>query len=155
MFDVYFRKAALLAAQGHAREGAENGQEAMGLLVGDFYTFEGKPWVMVEDYVTAPNTASATLVSFSKDAFGELSSKLFQSAVNVDRIVVGWFHTHPGFGCFLSPTDINTQQKYFDHPLAIAVVADPRKAEGKSMKKRAYRLTGEGGNYRELSYATV
>ena len=25
-------------------------------------------------------------------------------------MVVGWYHSHPGFGCWLSGTDINTQQ---------------------------------------------
>lgn len=26
------------------------------------------------------------------------------------EMVVGWYHSHPGFGCWLSGTDINTQQ---------------------------------------------
>ncbi len=25
-------------------------------------------------------------------------------------MVVGWYHSHPGFGCWLSNVDINTQQ---------------------------------------------
>lgn len=25
-------------------------------------------------------------------------------------MVVGWYHSHPGFGCWLSSVDINTQQ---------------------------------------------
>lgn len=24
--------------------------------------------------------------------------------------VVGWYHSHPGFGCWLSSVDVNTQQ---------------------------------------------
>jgi 26S proteasome regulatory subunit N11 len=26
------------------------------------------------------------------------------------KMVVGWYHLHPGFGCCLSGVDINTQQ---------------------------------------------
>lgn len=26
------------------------------------------------------------------------------------EMVVGWYHSHPGFGCWLSSVDINTQQ---------------------------------------------
>lgn len=26
------------------------------------------------------------------------------------EVVVGWYHSHPGFGCWLSGVDINTQQ---------------------------------------------
>ncbi|OBZ70510.1 26S proteasome non-ATPase regulatory subunit 14 [Grifola frondosa] len=26
--------------------------------------------------------------------------------------VVGWYHSHPGFGCWLSSVDVNTQQSF-------------------------------------------
>jgi 26S proteasome regulatory subunit N11 len=26
------------------------------------------------------------------------------------EMVVGWYHSHPGFGCWLSNVDVNTQQ---------------------------------------------
>ena len=26
------------------------------------------------------------------------------------EMVVGWYHSHPGFGCWLSVVDMNTQQ---------------------------------------------
>ena len=29
------------------------------------------------------------------------------------EMVVGWYHSHPGFGCWLSSVDINTQQVRF------------------------------------------
>ena len=38
------------------------------------------------------------------------------------EMVVGWYHSHPGFGCWLSGVDINTQQvcskfrEYYSHP---------------------------------------
>ena len=28
------------------------------------------------------------------------------------EMVVGWYHSHPGFGCWLSGVDINTQQVF-------------------------------------------
>lgn len=59
-------------------------------------------------------------------------------------MVVGWYHSHPGFGCWLSSVDVNTQQvgaasicvsclladpfiQSFEqlHPRAVAVVVDP------------------------------
>jgi 26S proteasome regulatory subunit N11 len=39
--------------------------------------------------------------------------------------IVGWFHTHPGMGVFLSPTDLRTQRLYFSSPWQVAVVLDP------------------------------
>jgi 26S proteasome regulatory subunit N11 len=37
-------------------------------------------------------------------------------------MVVGWYHSHPGFGCWLSGVDINTQQVVTDAfiPLTLA-----------------------------------
>ena len=33
------------------------------------------------------------------------------------EMVVGWYHSHPGFGCWLSGVDINTQQAFENtHP---------------------------------------
>lgn len=41
-------------------------------------------------------------------------------------MVVGWYHSHPGFGCWLSSVDVNTQQSFEQlHPRAVAVVIDP------------------------------
>lgn len=42
------------------------------------------------------------------------------------EMVVGWYHSHPGFGCWLSSVDVNTQQSFEAlHPRAVAVVIDP------------------------------
>jgi len=42
------------------------------------------------------------------------------------EIVVGWYHSHPGFGCWLSGVDVNTQQSFEAlNPRAVAVVIDP------------------------------
>lgn len=41
-------------------------------------------------------------------------------------MVVGWYHSHPGFGCWLSNVDINTQQAFEQlNSRAVAVVVDP------------------------------
>jgi 26S proteasome regulatory subunit N11 len=42
------------------------------------------------------------------------------------EMVVGWYHSHPGFGCWLSGVDINTQQSFEAlNQRAVAVVVDP------------------------------
>lgn len=41
-------------------------------------------------------------------------------------MVVGWYHSHPGFGCWLSGVDINTQQSFEAlNQRAVSVVIDP------------------------------
>jgi 26S proteasome regulatory subunit N11 len=42
------------------------------------------------------------------------------------EMVVGWYHSHPGFGCWLSGVDVNTQVSFEQlNPRAVAVVVDP------------------------------
>ncbi len=42
------------------------------------------------------------------------------------EVVVGWYHSHPGFGCWLSGVDISTQQSFEAlSSRAVAVVVDP------------------------------
>merc|ERR1712039_1103417 len=41
------------------------------------------------------------------------------------EMVVGWYHSHPGFGCWFSGTDVNTQQSFEQlNPRAVGVVVD-------------------------------
>lgn len=43
-----------------------------------------------------------------------------------DQLVVEWYHSHPGFGCWLSSVDVNTQQSFEQlNKRAVAVVVDP------------------------------
>lgn len=51
------------------------------------------------------------------------------------EMVVGWYHSHPGFGCWLSGVDINTQQSFEAlSERAVAVVVDPiQSVKGKVM----------------------
>ena len=48
------------------------------------------------------------------------------SSLSLAEMVVGWYHSHPGFGCWLSSTDINTQSSFEAlNPRAVALVVDP------------------------------
>lgn len=55
--------------------------------------------------------------------------------------VVGWYHSHPGFGCWLSSVDINTQQSFEQlTPRAVAVVVDPIQSVKGKVVIDAFRL---------------
>lgn len=43
--------------------------------------------------------------------------------------IVGWYHSHPGFGVFLSEHDLFIQQNFFSNPQQIAWVYDPHTDE--------------------------
>ena len=60
--------------------------------------------------------------------------------------MVGWYHSHPGYGCWLSGIDVNTQmqnQKY-QEPF-LAVVIDPtRTVSAGKVEIGAFRTYPEG-----------
>ena len=46
-----------------------------------------------------------------------------------DDIIVGWHHTHPNFGIFLSAYDLFIHKHFFGSPWNVALVVDPVKEE--------------------------
>lgn len=78
----------------------------------------------------------------ARDALGERASVKFthKSWEHINEVkdrffpelkIVGWFHTHPGFGIFLSEYDRFIHKNFFNLPWQVAFVADPRaKTEG-------------------------
>lgn len=40
--------------------------------------------------------------------------------------IIGWYHTHPGFGIFLSDMDKFIQDYFFNQPYHVAMVVDPK-----------------------------
>ncbi len=48
---------------------------------------------------------------------------------NPGQQILGWYHSHPGYGIFLSATDRTTQHAYFAAPWQVAVVVDPVRGE--------------------------
>jgi len=61
-------------------------------------------------------------------------------------MVVGWYHSHPGFGCWLSGIDMNTQQMFEKlNSRAVAVVIDPvQSVKGKVVIDAFRMMPGSG-----------
>jgi proteasome lid subunit RPN8/RPN11 len=74
------------------------------------------------------------------------------------EVIVGWHHTHPGLGVFMSGTDVSTQQRYQAFfPEAIALVMDPMKfaqtLDMEDLDLRIYRVDGRKEYELEYEYA--
>lgn len=117
---VYISSLALLKMLKHGRAGVP--MEVMGLMLGDFvddFT------VKVVDVFSMPQTGNSVSVEAVDPVF---QTKMLDMLKQTGRpeTVVGWYHSHPGFGCWLSGTDINTQQSFEQlNPRAVGVVVDP------------------------------
>ena len=52
---------------------------------------------------------------------------------------MGWYHSHPGFGCWLSGVDMNTQTSFEQlNARAVAVVVDPVQVSVQHRRPRAH-----------------
>jgi proteasome lid subunit RPN8/RPN11 len=62
-------------------------------------------------------------VTFTHDAWSSIHAALERDYPGQD--IVGWYHSHPGFGIFLSQYDLFIHQNFFSDPRHIAYVVDP------------------------------
>jgi 26S proteasome regulatory subunit N11 len=131
-FDLYLSKLAEEKIRNHAMSRLEPRIEIMGLLLGTVYRHEGREYVLVRDVVTTDLDASLVSVRFDRQGFEKLFDSLDDSGF--DYVIVGWYHSHPGHGCFLSQTDVDTQVSMFNRPFHSALVIDPVNREIETFK---------------------
>ena len=61
--------------------------------------------------------------------------------------IVGWFHTHPGYGVFLSGYDLFIHRNFFNLPWQLAYVIDPVGGEAGFFGWRGEDITRLPGYY--------
>lgn len=132
---VYISSLALLKMLKHGRAGVP--MEVMGLMLGEFvddFT------VSVIDVFAMPQSGTGVSVEAVDPVF---QAKMLDMLKQTGRpeMVVGWYHSHPGFGCWLSGVDINTQQSFEAlSDRAVAVVVDPIQSVKGKVVIDAFRL---------------
>ncbi|CCW67602.1 unnamed protein product [Phytomonas sp. Hart1] len=117
---VQISSLALLKMLLHGRAGVP--LEVMGLMIGevvDDYT------IRVADVFSMPQTATGQSVEAVDPEYQvHMLDKL--KLVGRHENVVGWYHSHPGFGCWLSSEDVVTAGSYENlTPCSVSVVVDP------------------------------
>lgn len=111
--------------------------EVMGLMLGEFvddYT------VRVVDVFAMPQSGTGVSVEAVDPVF---QTKMLDMLTQTGRpeIVVGWYHSHPGFSCWLSSVDCNTQQSFEAlNKRSVAVVIDPIQSVRGKVVIDAFRL---------------
>ncbi|KAG1657686.1 hypothetical protein FOA52_007280 [Chlamydomonas sp. UWO 241] len=132
---IYISSLALIKMLKHGRAGVP--MEVMGLMLGEFvddYT------VKVTDVFAMPQSGTGVSVEAVDPVF---QTKMLDMLKQTGRpeMVVGWYHSHPGFGCWLSGVDINTQQSFEAlNQRAVSVVIDPVQSVKGKVVIDAFRL---------------
>ena len=125
---VYFDQSVHAAIHKHASENTT--VEICGVLVGAWKRDESGPYVHVSASIRGDAAASKNAeVTFTHETWSKINQRMDKEFA--DRVIVGWYHTHPNFGIFLSDRDVFIHQHFFSAPGQIALVIDPiRNEEG-------------------------
>lgn len=126
---VHISSLALLKMTIHARSGGSI--EIMGMLTGRIV----KNGIVVMDVYPLPVEGTETRVNAQAEGY-EFMVQYLDSLKKSGRYenIVGWYHSHPGYGCWLSGIDVATQslnQQFQDPYLAIVVDPERTMANGK------------------------
>lgn len=110
---------ALLKMVMHARSGGN--LEVMGIMLGKV---DGNTMIVMDAFAL-PVEGTETRVNAQAQAY-EYMTDYIDNAKPVKRLenAIGWYHSHPGYGCWLSGIDVSTQmlnQQYQEPFVAIVV----------------------------------
>lgn len=96
--------------------------EKGGVLVGDVDESTGQVTIVAAVPANQAVSAPASL-TFTHEAWDEVNDVLARDYP--DQRMVGWYHSHPRFGIFLSEYDTFIQANFFSMPWQLAYVVDP------------------------------
>lgn len=98
--------------------------ESGGFLIGDVVMAFGETNIMIYGFVEAKRCESTpTTLKFTHETW-EYCHKEVEKKYDGKKIL-GWIHTHPGFGLTLSAYDKFIQESFFKEEYSIAYVVDP------------------------------
>ena len=119
---VYIKQDVYRALEKYALVDVEH--ERGTILLGDYCEDLGKIHVIISNYIEARYTdASASTLTFTHETWDYVYKE--QGAKYPDKKIVGWQHTHPSYGIFLSNYDLFIQENFFNLPFQVAYVIDP------------------------------
>jgi proteasome lid subunit RPN8/RPN11 len=121
-YQAVIRQVALDAIHGHGK--SITSVEVCGVLVGNVYRDSQGPYLYISDAIRGDRASGlAAQVTFTAETWTAIQAIMDRD--HPDERIVGWYHTHPGFGVFLSGMDLFIQDHFFNLPWQVAHVYDP------------------------------
>jgi proteasome lid subunit RPN8/RPN11 len=144
-YEVYIEEQILSGILDHCR--SQLPLEAIGFLVGNAYNWSHHQYVHVRGFTPGRSKSTRVHVEFDEGAMQDVSATLHSRYSG--SFLVGWYHSHPGYGCFLSETDLDSQRTYFRESYHVALVVDPSSETVEFFKVDA------PSSYRPASFAVI
>ena len=108
----------------------EKTREVGGILVGDVHKDKNGPFIKVDHVIEALHAEEkGTELTITHETWNHIHEQMDKT--HSGKRILGWYHTHPNFGIFLSEQDQFIQQSFFNLAFQVALVYDPvRKVHG-------------------------
>ncbi|WP_267145445.1 Mov34/MPN/PAD-1 family protein [Myxococcus guangdongensis] len=98
--------------------------EVCGVLVGRVLEDARGPYLSITHIIRGEAARQqGAQVTFTHDTWNHIHREM--DAKHPDAQIVGWYHTHGGFGIFLSEMDTFIHRNFFSQPHQVAYVYDP------------------------------
>ncbi len=98
--------------------------EVCGVLIGEFREDDEGDYVFVEAVIQGEAAKeSGARVTFTQETWNHIHE--CRERDYPKREIVGWYHTHPGFGVEFSEMDLFIQRNFFSQRNQVALVSDP------------------------------
>lgn len=98
--------------------------ESGGMLVGTIIEEFGKTNIVISGFIEAKYTdATPTTLKFTHETWEHVHHQM--EGKFPGKKILGWIHTHPNFGIFLSDYDKFIHQNFFSDDSQVAYVVDP------------------------------
>ena len=152
---VFVSEQVMRAIERHSA--SDKDHETGGVLLGGFYRNDEGSFVEVTDIVEAENAAGTDIsLTFTHETWEYIHEQVARRGGEAQ--IVGWYHSHPGLGVFMSKQDEFIHSSFFADPWHIAIVHDPiysnwgcfKWADGKLYRAGGFYVVAEKRRARQL-----
>jgi proteasome lid subunit RPN8/RPN11 len=141
---VFVAESVMRAIERHAA--SQKDKEIGGVLLGGFFRSDEGSFVEVTDSIEAKGAEGTDVsLTFTHDTWEQINAD--QSRRAPESEIVGWYHSHPALGVFMSKEDEFIHASYFADPWHVALVVDPTYHNWGCFKWRDGALERTGGFY--------
>lgn len=131
IFPVYIHQEVLENIKKFCRESKT---EIFGYLIGSILMWNDVIYIIIEESIfltdaTYSDKFSTSQIEGTAGAYQKEFQRLKKIKKNKNLRIIGWWHSHPDFGCFLSSADLLTQKHFFHKSYQVAMVVDPVRNE--------------------------
>jgi proteasome lid subunit RPN8/RPN11 len=130
--------------------------ELFGYLVGNVFEWKEKKYIIITDQLYNKNAVDSqqyftSQIDGTAGNFDVVLKGIRDIRKDEDLRILGWWHTHPDFGLFLSTTDLHTQRFFFPEIYQVALIVDPIRKEYTFFTLDDSTKKG----YKEISHAII